>query len=103
MLPKIQDLITKQSQWNAQQQTKNKWRLRREQALDYYNGRTERYTKKYFNESLSKKVPIANVNITKRIVDRISLVYMVAPQREYTKPDIVDYFCEKDFKMQRLE
>ena len=103
MIPKIQDLITKQSQWNAQQQTKNKWRLRREQALDYYNGRTERYTKKYFNEALSKKVPIANVNITKRIVDRISLVYMVAPKREYTKPDIVDYFAEKDFKMQRLE
>ena len=103
MIPKISELVEKQSQWNAQQQAKNKWRERREQALDYYNGRTERSTKKYFNEGLSKKIPIANVNITKRIVDRISLVYMIAPQREYTKPDITDYFCEKDFKMQRLE
>ena len=103
MIPKIQELVDKQSQWNAQQQAKNKWRTRREMALDYYNGRTERYTKKYFSSTLSHKVPIANVNITKRIIDRISLVYMVAPKREYTKPDIVDYFVEKDFKMQRLE
>ena len=103
MIPKIQELVDKQSQWNAQQQAKNKWRERREMALDYYNGRTERYTKKYFSSTLSHKVPIANVNITKRIKDRISLVYMVAPKREYTDPDIVDYFVEKDFKMQRLE
>ena len=103
MIPKIQELVNKQSQWNAQQQAKNKWRTRREMALDYYNGRTERYTKKYFSSTLSHKVPIANVNITKRIIDRISLVYMVAPKRQYTDPDIVNYFVEKDFKMQRLE
>ena len=103
MIPSIQDLVNKQSQYNAQQQSKNQWRGRREQALDYYNGRTERYTKQYFSSGLSSKIPIANVNITKRIIDRISLVYMVAPKREYTNPDIVDYFCEKDFKMQPLE
>ena len=103
MIPKIQELVDKQSQWNAQQQAKNNWRDRREKALNYYNGRTERYTKKYFSSTLSHKVPIANVNITKRIIDRISLVYMVAPKRQYTDPDIVDYFVEKDFKMQRLE
>ncbi len=103
MIPKIQELVDKQSQWNAQQQAKNHWRDRREMALDYYNGRTERYTKKYFASGLSSKVPIANVNITKRIIDRISLVYMVAPKREYTKPEVTDYFVEKDFKMQRLE
>ena len=103
MIPTIQDLVNKQSQWNAQQQAKNKWRTRREMAMDYYNGRTGRYTQKYFADTLSKKIPIANVNITKRIIDRISLVYMVAPKREYTKPEITDYFVEKDFKMQRLE
>ena len=103
MIPNVSDLINKQSQWNAQQDAKNNWRGRREQALDFYNGRTERYTKKFFSKGLSKKIPIANVNITKRVVDRISLVYMVAPKREYTKPEIVDLFCEKDFKMQRLE
>ena len=70
MIPSIQDLVNKQSQYNAQQQSKNQWRGRREQALDYYNGRTERYTKKYFSSGLSSKIPIANVNITKRIIDR---------------------------------
>ena len=103
MIPKTSELIQKQSQWNAKQQAKNQWRVRRERALDYYNGRTERYTEMYFNKNLSKKIPIANVNITKRIIDRISLVYMVAPKREYTRPEIVDYFIDKDFKMQRLE
>ena len=103
MIPKISELVEKQSQWNAQQQAKNKWRTRREMAMDYYNGRTGRYTQKYFADTLSNKIPIANVNIAKRIIDRISLVYMVAPKREYTKPEITDYFCEKDFKMQRLE
>jgi hypothetical protein len=103
MIPSIRELVNKQSQWNTQQQSKNQWRGRREMAMDYYNGRTERYTKKYFSEGLSNKIPIANVNITKRIIDRISLVYMVAPKRQYTNPDITDYFCEKDFKMQRLE
>ena len=52
MIPKIQELVDKQSQWNAQQQAKNKWRERREMALDYYNGRTERYTKNYFSSTL---------------------------------------------------
>ena len=103
MIPNISELVIKQSMWNSQQQAKNKWRDRRESALDYYNGRTERYTKKFFSDSLSKKVPISNVNICKRIIDRISLVYMVAPIREYTKPEVIDYFGEKDFKMQRLE
>ena len=103
MIPNISELVQKQSQWNAQQDMKNRWRERREIALDFYNGRTENYTKRYFSKMFDKKVPIANVNITKRLIDRISLVYMVPPKREYTKPEVVDYFNGKDFKMQRLE
>ena len=103
MIPKVSELIMNQSQWNAQQEQKNRWRKRRERALDYYDGRTEKYTGRYFNRNMAAKIPIANVNITKRIVDRISLVYMVAPKREYTKPEITEYFIDKDFKMQRLE
>lgn len=103
MIPNISDLVTKQSQWNAQQNMKNKWRERRDVALCYYNGRTEDFTETYFNRNFSKKIPIANVNITKRIIDRISLVYMVPPKRQYTNPDIVNLFIDKNFKMQRLE
>ena len=68
MIPNISDLVTKQSQWNAQQNMKNKWRERRDVALCYYNGRTEDFTETYFNRNFSKKIPIANVNITKRII-----------------------------------
>ena len=57
----------------------------------------------YFSESTLSKVPIGNVNITKRIINRISLVYMESPIRTYTKEDVTDYFSGKDHKLQRLE
>ena len=103
MIPQVSDLLLKQTQWNAQQQAKNKWRERRERALDYYNGRTKRYTKKLFNRQLSDKIPIANINVCKRVIDRISLLYMVEPERVYSKPEITDLFSGKNFKLQRAE
>ena len=103
MIPQVSDLLLKQSQWNAQQQAKNKWRERRETALDFYNGRTKRYTKKLFNKQLSDKIPIANINVCKRVIDRISLLYMVEPERVYSKPEIAGFFLGKNFKLQRAE
>ena len=103
MIPKLSELLVKQSQVDYQQKTKNNWRIRREDALNYYNGRTEAYTKQVFSTSLQRKIPVGNINITKRIIDRISMVYMVAPKRDYTKPEVTDLFHSKDFKLQRLE
>ena len=103
MIPQVSDLLLKQSQWNAQQQAKNRWRERRERALDYYNGRTKRYTKELFNRQLSNKIPIANINVCKRVIDRISLLYMVQPERVYSNPEATDFFSGKDFKLQRAE
>ena len=103
MIPNIGELLVKQSRWDAQQNAKNKWRKDRLRARDFYNGITKPYTCKYFSTSLLSKVPIANVNITKRIVDRISLVYMKPPKREYSDEGIVDFFHGKDFKLQRAE
>ena len=103
MIPQVSELLLKQSQWNAQQQAKNKWRERRERALDFYNGRTKRYTKELFNKQLSNKIPIANINVCKRVIDRISLLYMVEPERVYSKPEITDFFSGKNFKLQRAE
>ena len=103
MIPQVSDLLLKQTQWNAQQQAKNRWRERRERALDFYNGRTKRYTKKLFNRQLSDKIPIANINVCKRVIDRISLLYMVEPERVYSKPEITDLFSGKNFKLQRAE
>ena len=103
MIPNLSELLVKQSKWDFQQKMKNDWRIRREDALNYYNGRTGGYTKNIFSKSIAERIPIGNVNITKRIIDRISMVYMVSPQRDYTKPDVVDFFIDKDFKLQRLE
>tara|TARA_Y100001938_G_scaffold151183_1_gene247038 strand:+ start:10769 stop:12097 length:1329 start_codon:yes stop_codon:yes gene_type:complete len=103
MIVSMSDILQKQSQWDAQQKQKNIFRANRRTALDYYNGRTQPYTEKLFSEKLRESIPIANVNITKRIVDRISMVYMVEPLREYTREDVPDLFYQKNHKLQRLE
>ena len=103
MIPNIGELLVKQSKYDAQQNAKNKWRKLRYVAKDYYAGQTKGYTSKYFSTQLMSKVPVANVNITKRIIDRISLVYMKPPVREYSNETLPLYFNGKDFKLQRAE
>ena len=103
MIPNIGELSVLMSKWDINQQRKNKWKQSRYKALDYYKGNTKEYVHDYFSESTLSKVPIGNVNITKRIINRISLVYMESPIRTYTKEDVADYFSGKDHKLQRLE
>ena len=103
MIPSIGKLAVLQSKWDSQQNAKNQWRKRRLCARDFYNGYTESYTHKYFSKKLLSKIPVANVNITKRIIDRISLVYMKPPKREYSNENFPVLLNDKDFKMQRAE
>ena len=103
MIPNISEVLVKQSQFDAQSQEKKRFRHQRKIALDYYNGRTKQYTQNKFSKKLQDSIPIANVNITKRVIDRISMVYMVDPKRRYSKPEVADFFHEKDHKLQRLE
>ena len=103
MIPNLGELAVLMSRWDANQQRKNKWKQSRYEALDYYNGKTKNYVQDYFSSSMLDKIVTGNVNITKRIIDRISLVYMVSPKRLYTKDDIHLSFHEKDMKLQRLE
>ena len=103
MIPAIGELAVLMSKWDIKQQRKNKWKQERYEALDYYNGNTIDYTSKYFSDSTLSKVVSGNINISKRVIDRISLVYMTPPVRAYTKEDIDLYFIEKDLKLQRLE
>ena len=88
MIPAIGELSVLMSKWDIKQQRKNKWKQERYEALDYYNGNTLEYTSKYFSASTLSKVVMGNVNITKRVIDRVSLVYMTPPLRTYTKEDI---------------
>tara|TARA_R100000808_G_scaffold6235_1_gene18634 strand:+ start:1674 stop:3011 length:1338 start_codon:yes stop_codon:yes gene_type:complete len=103
MIPNSGQLAVLMSKFDISQQRKNKWKDSRYKALDYYNGRTSEYVNNYFSTSILNKVVKGNINITKRIIDRISLVYMVAPKRLYSREDVTDYFIDKDTKLQRLE
>ena len=103
MIPNVGQQLLKNSQMDAQQNEKNRWRKARLCARDFYSGKSMPYTKKYFSKNIMNKVVCANVNITKRVIDRVSLVYMKPPQKEYSNENIVDFFYDKDFKLQRAE
>ena len=97
------ELAVLMSKFDYKQKVKNQWKQSRYEALDYYKGNTLEYTSDYFSDSTMQKVVAGNINITKRIIDRVSLVYMTPPIRKYTREDVTDYFIEKDLKLQRLE
>ena len=103
MIPNIGKLAVHISKWDINQQTKNKWKQGRYEAMDYYKGTTNEYTSKYFSSSTLSKVVTGNVNVCKRVIDRISLVYMTPPIRTYSNEDTPDLFKDKDLKLQRLE
>ena len=103
MIPNTGQLSIMMSKYDAAQQVKNIWKQERYSAMDYYSGNTLDYTSKYFSTSTLKKVVAGNINICKRVIDRISLVYMTPPIRTYTKEDIPELFKDKDLKLQRLE
>ena len=95
MIPNLGKLAVMQSKFDYNQTRKNKWKRRRFEAMEYYKGDTKEFT--------LNKIVSGNVNVTKRVIDRISLVYMTPPIRTYTVEDIPDLFFNKDLKLQRLE
>ena len=103
MIPSTAQLVVEMSKMAWQDQEKKRWMASREKAYNYYKGRTEPYTKEFFSDNLKKQISCPNINITKRIIDRISMVYMKPPIREYSNETTPDYFYQKDFKLQRAE
>ena len=70
MIPDIGKQLLENSIHDANQNEKKRWQRERLLAYNYYKGRTNDYTAKFFSDELIKKIPIANVNLTKRIIDR---------------------------------
>ena len=103
MIRPVGELLVLNAKFSSQQKRKDKWKQSRLDALEYYKGRSLPYTMDYFDSSLFEKVPSANINVTKRIIDRVSLVYMKPPTRIYSKEDTPFLFHHKDFKLQRAE
>ena len=99
MIPNIGELAVHISKWDISQKKKNKWKQARYEAMDYYKGNTKEYVSKYFSSSTLSKVVTGNVNVCKRVIDRISLVYMTPPKRIYTNEDTPNLFLNKDLKV----
>ena len=91
------------SRFDAQQNEKDQWLRARLDALNFYRGRTREYITPYFSRDTLAKVPVSNINIVKRIIDRISLCYMVDPARDVSYDGYADLTLSKGFRMQKLE
>ena len=95
--------VVLKSRFDAQQKDKDTWLQARLDALNFYRGRTREYVIPYFSRDTLAKIPISNINLVKRIIDRISLCYMSAPIREVSNESYSDYIHQKDFRLQKAE
>ena len=80
MADNIKDYI-KGNRIAFQQMNKDAWIDNRNLCLDYLHSRTKEYTKLYYKNFDKKKIPPENNNVTKRVTERTSLVYMQTPVR----------------------
>ena len=104
MIPDVGKQLLENSIYDANQNEKKRWQKERLMAYNYYKGRTSDYTTQFFSNDLMNKIPVANVNLTKRIIDRVSMVYMKPPVRTYTNENFIDIIHHtKDEKMQKAE
>tara|TARA_Y100001963_G_scaffold33787_1_gene46894 strand:+ start:543 stop:1853 length:1311 start_codon:yes stop_codon:yes gene_type:complete len=76
----------------------------RDEALDYYTfNNTAKYIDQYFSGTLQQEIPIYNVNLTKKLINRISLVYKDAPLRGVENDSYYTLTQDKDWKMKSFE
>lgn len=68
------ELLTR-ALFDLRQRGKMQWLARRNKAMDYYRGDVLEYTQSKFAADKRDKITFSNNNFTKRIIDRISLVY----------------------------
>lgn len=90
------DTIMKQSKLRFNQQQKDAWDKSRKEALAYYNADTEQFTIQRFSRGVLNDVPLQNNNITKRIIDRISVVYSIPAQRDVDNDSYKELTGEKN-------
>ena len=95
----IKDSIEKLKSINGDVMDKNK-----NMCIDYYQyANTERYIGKYFSGSLQAEIPLYTVNMTRRLIDRISLVYKDRPERTIEDERYFDITENKDYSLKKVE
>ena len=95
----IKDSIEKLKSVNADKRDSMK-----NMCIDYYQyANTDRYISQYFSGSLTQEIPLYTVNMTRRLIDRISLVYKDRPERTVEDERYFDITEDKDFTLKRIE
>ena len=108
IIPPLGAQAVRNARIEANEKEYDAWNKRRHIALQYYNGETEDITRDHFSKELAAQIPVANNNITRRIIDRVSEVYMVETDRHFGENERAnDYYHElttrKYMRMQRIE
>ena len=95
----IQESISKLKSYNQ-----DKMYETRDMAIDYYTfNNTNKYIAKYFDGSLQEEIPLYPVNMTARLINRISLVYKDPPKRLVENDQYESMVRKKNMKMKQFE
>ena len=95
----IQDSIRKLKAYNQ-----DKMYEQRDMAIDYYTfNNTKKYMENYFSGSLQDEIPLYPVNMTSRLINRISLVYKDPPKREVENDNYEQVTRRKNVKFKQFE
>ena len=78
--------------------------MQKDMCIDYYQyNKTENYIQKYFSGSLQEEIPLYTVNMTRRLIDRISLVYKNPPTRGIEDERYSLATADKNFSLKKIE
>ena len=95
----IQESISKLKSYNQ-----DKIYEQRDKAIDYYTfNKTSKYINRFFDGSLQDEIPLYPVNMTSRIINRISLVYKDPPRRLVENDQYEMMVRKKNMKMKQFE
>ena len=76
----------------------------RNMAIDYYTyDNTGKYIEDKFKGSINNEIDLYTSKITKRLIDRISLVYKNSPNRTLESDKYNDLIGLKDLKFKKME
>lgn len=79
----------------------------RDELINYYQYQnTDQYIEDYFPTTIQHEIPLYTTNITKKIINRISMVYKDAPVRYYdneVNEDINSFMSMKNYKLKQFE
>ena len=82
----------------------DKLEAQKNMCIDYYQyANTGKYIAEYFSGTLQEEIPLYTTNMTRRIIDRISLVYKEAPMRDFIDERYADLIIDKDYTLKKVE